>query len=108
MHVKPFAPRQLCLYKYPINFITGLKDADASQRENNHARETTSPDSPGGHSTVCVAVGECRYFTRLGLNYASPLALLSCRFSVALMVLLLIGSLRRRWLPVKEAGSVLL
>lgn len=54
-----------------------------------------------GTALFVLLWGSAAIFTRLGLNYASPLALLSCRFSVALMVLLLIGSLRRRWLPVK-------
>ena len=47
--------------------------------------------------------GSAAIFSRLGLNNASPLALLIVRFSVALLALLLIGAFRRRWLP--EAGT---
>ncbi|URQ62266.1 DMT family transporter [Pantoea alhagi] len=44
----------------------------------------------------CAAI-----FTRLGLDNASPLALLIFRFAIALATLLLIGCFRRRWLPEK-------
>jgi len=44
----------------------------------------------------CAAI-----FTRLGLDNASPFALLIFRFAIALGTLLLIGCFRRRWLPEK-------
>ncbi|UQY45772.1 DMT family transporter [Mixta hanseatica] len=46
----------------------------------------------------CAAI-----FTRLGLDNASPLALLIFRFAIALGTLLIIGCFRRRWLPEKGA-----
>lgn len=54
-----------------------------------------------GTALFVLLWGSAAIFTRLGLNYASPLALLICRFSVALLVLLLVGCLRDRWLPAK-------
>lgn len=44
----------------------------------------------------CAAI-----FTRLGLDNASPLALLIFRFAIALGTLLVIGCFRHRWLPAK-------
>ncbi|WP_294902604.1 DMT family transporter [Tatumella sp. UBA2305] len=54
-----------------------------------------------GTALFVLLWGSAAIFTRLGLNDASPLALLICRFIVALSVLLLIGFLRGRWLPAK-------
>ena len=47
--------------------------------------------------------GSAAIFSRLGLDNASPLALLVVRFAVALIALLLVGVFRRRWLP--DAGT---
>lgn len=54
-----------------------------------------------GTALFVLLWGSAAIFTRLGLNDASPLALLICRFSIALSVLLFIGFLRGRWLPAK-------
>lgn len=57
--------------------------------------------SQGATSCFVLLWGCAAIFTRLGLDNASPLALLICRFTIALAALLLIGCLRRRWLPEK-------
>lgn len=55
----------------------------------------------GATSCFVLLWGCAALFTRLGLDSASPLALLIFRFMTALGTLLLIGCLRRRWLPEK-------
>lgn len=59
--------------------------------------------SQGETSGFVLLWGCAAIFTRLGLDNASPLALLVFRFAIALGTLLLIGCFRRRWLP--ETGS---
>lgn len=53
----------------------------------------------GATSGFVLLWGCAAIFTRLGLDNASPLALLIFRFAIALATLLLIGCFRRRWLP---------
>lgn len=53
----------------------------------------------GATSCFVLLWGCAAIFTRLGLDNASPLALLVFRFAIALGTLLLIGCFRRRWLP---------
>lgn len=55
----------------------------------------------GATSGFVLLWGCAAIFTRLGLDNASPLALLIFRFAIALGTLLFIGCLRRRWLPEK-------
>lgn len=43
--------------------------------------------------------GSAAIFTQWGLDHGSALALLICRFTLALITLLLMGLYRRRWLP---------
>lgn len=59
--------------------------------------------SQGATSGFVLLWGCAAIFTRLGLDNASPLALLIFRFAIALGTLLIIGIFRRRWLP--EKGS---
>ncbi|QGY60663.1 EamA family transporter (plasmid) [Pantoea agglomerans] len=59
--------------------------------------------SQGATSGFVLLWGCAAIFTRLGLDNASPLALLIFRFAIALGTLLIIGFFRRRWLP--EKGS---
>ncbi len=59
--------------------------------------------SQGATSGFVLLWGCAAIFTRLGLDNASPLALLIFRFAIALGALLIIGIFRRRWLP--EKGS---
>ncbi len=54
--------------------------------------------NPDGLLWGCAAI-----FTRLGLDNASPLALLIFRFGIALGTLLIIGCFRHRWRPEKGA-----
>lgn len=61
----------------------------------------TSLASQGATSGFVLLWGCAAIFTRLGLDNASPLALLIFRFAIALGTLLLIGGFRRRWLPEK-------
>ena len=55
----------------------------------------------GATSGFVLLWGCAAIFTRLGLDNASPLALLVFRFAIALATLLLTGCFRRRWLPEK-------
>lgn len=55
--------------------------------------------SQGATSGFVLLWGSAAIFTRLGLDNASPLALLICRFVIALVALLIIALFRRRWLP---------
>lgn len=61
----------------------------------------TSLLAQGATSGFVLLWGCAAIFTRLGLNNASPLALLSFRFAIALGTLFFINSFRRRWLPEK-------
>lgn len=63
----------------------------------------TTLAAQGATSGFVLLWGSAAIFTRLGLDNASPLALLICRFAIALMALLLIGLYRRKWLP--ESGT---
>ncbi len=56
----------------------------------------------GATSGFVLLWGCAAIFTRLGLDHASPLALLIFRFAIALGTLMLIGCFRRRWLPARE------
>lgn len=55
----------------------------------------------GATSGFVLLWGCAAIFTRLGLDNASPLALLVFRFAIALGTLLLIGCFRRHWFPEK-------
>ncbi|WP_034916028.1 DMT family transporter [Erwinia sp. 9145] len=55
--------------------------------------------SQGAISGFVLLWGSAAIFTRLGLDNASPLALIACRFIVALIVLLTLGIIRGRLLP---------
>lgn len=57
----------------------------------------------GATSGFVLLWGCAAIFTRLGLDNASPLALLIFRFGIALGTLLIIGCFRHRWLPEKGA-----
>lgn len=57
--------------------------------------------SQGATSVFVLLWGSAAIFSRLGLDNASPFALLIFRFAVALAALLLIGCFRRSWLPEK-------
>ncbi|QUG74241.1 EamA family transporter [Erwinia sp. E602] len=59
--------------------------------------------SQGATAGFVLLWGSAAIFTRLGLDHASPMALLICRFAIALLALLAIGLLRRRLLP--QRGS---
>jgi drug/metabolite transporter (DMT)-like permease len=59
--------------------------------------------SQGATSGFVLLWGCAAIFTRLGLDNASPLALLIFRFAIALGALLIIGIFRRRWLPEKDS-----
>lgn len=50
-------------------------------------------------SSFVLLWGSAALFIRWGLDYASPLALLMLRFSLALVLLVLIGLPRRQWWP---------
>jgi drug/metabolite transporter (DMT)-like permease len=55
--------------------------------------------SQGATSGFVLLWGSAAIFTRLGLDNASPIMLLVCRFVIALAALLVVGCFRRRWLP---------
>ncbi|PLR39544.1 EamA family transporter [Chimaeribacter californicus] len=55
--------------------------------------------SQGATSGFVLLWGSAAIFTRLGLDNASPIMLLVCRFVIALAALLIVGCFRRRWLP---------
>ena len=61
--------------------------------------------SQGATSGFVLLWGCAAIFTRLGLDNASPLALLIFRFAIALGALLIIGIFRRRWLPEKAPAG---
>lgn len=60
---------------------------------------TTLIASQGATAGFVLLWGSAAIFTRLGLDHASPLALLICRFAIALVALLAIGLLRGSLLP---------
>ena len=62
-------------------------------------RSSSSLTSQAATSGFVLLWGSAAIFSRLGLDNASPLALLVVRFSIALVALLLVGLFRRRWLP---------
>ncbi|MCA1177670.1 MULTISPECIES: DMT family transporter [unclassified Pantoea] len=64
---------------------------------------SSSLTSQAATSGFVLLWGSAAIFSRLGLDNASPMALLIVRFSVALAALMLVGIFRRRWLP--DAGS---
>ncbi|MCU4529341.1 DMT family transporter [Acinetobacter sp. P1(2023)] len=55
--------------------------------------------SPSATSIFVLLWGSAAIFTRWGLDNASPIALLILRFSIALIVLLLLAIFRKRFLP---------
>ncbi len=55
--------------------------------------------SQSATSTFVLLWGSAAIFTRWGLDNASPIALLILRFSIALIVLLLLAVFRKRFLP---------
>ena len=63
----------------------------------------SSLTSQAATSGFVLLWGSAAIFSRIGLDNASPLALLIVRFAVALSALLLVGLFRRRWLP--DAGT---
>ena len=60
---------------------------------------TTLIASQGATAGFVLLWGSAAIFTRLGLDHASPLALLICRFAIALVALLAMGLLRGSLLP---------
>lgn len=64
---------------------------------------SSSMTSQAATSGFVLLWGSAAIFSRLGLDNASPMALLIVRFSVALAALMLVGIFRRRGLP--DAGS---
>lgn len=62
---------------------------------------TTTLASQGATSVFVLLWGSAAIFSRLGLDNASPFALLVFRFAIALSALLLISCFRSRWLPQK-------
>lgn len=64
---------------------------------------SSSLTSQAATSGFVLLWGSAAIFSRLGLDNASPMALLIVRFSVALAALMVVGIFRRRWLP--DEGS---
>jgi drug/metabolite transporter (DMT)-like permease len=65
---------------------------------------TIKTQSWGAYAPMALFVllwGSAAIFTRWGLDHATPFALLTVRFALALLVLLALGWRRKRWLPAR-------